>query len=102
MSVKTEFDEYETGLLRLIDEFLAGNIDLASFQGAWIDYYIDTVPDDFPDEDYDDFFWSVHDKIEVTGEQPSEIDLRLGWMSRVDFTGWLRDLREGYRRKRGH
>jgi hypothetical protein len=92
--------DYDSEMLGMIDDFLAGRASIEAFARAYQEFYIEMIPETAPlTDDQWGFFDMVHERLDWTEFSPSGADAesrRYGWWDSSDYLAWLRAARAEY------
>jgi hypothetical protein len=93
--------DYQSAMLTIIDNFLAGRASMEAFARAYQEFYIDVVPETAPlTDDQWGFFGMVHERLDWTDwSNPAGPDAegrRYGWWDASEYLTWLRAARAEY------
>jgi hypothetical protein len=92
--------DYDSEMLGMIDDFLAGRASIEAFARAYQEFYIEMIPETAPlTDDQWGFFDMVHERLDWTEFSPSGPDAesrRYGWWDSSEYLAWLRAARAEY------
>ena len=83
--------DHRGALDALLNQFLQCQIPLSEFEGRFGAYYLTTIPDDGLTDAEWDYYTVVHEKLELTSEDPDALDRADGWIDESQLRRWLAD-----------
>lgn len=86
--------QYVLRLVEIVDDFLEGRCDFATFAERYQQYFIEVVPGSYLSDCELLVLGEVHERSEWTAPAPPDEDRVDGWIDVGEFTAWLAAFRE--------
>lgn len=78
-------------LRRLVRSFLRNEMDFATFEREYVEFFADGNADEFFDERDHELYGALFERLQWTSERPSGIDRASGYHTIADTSSWIRE-----------
>lgn len=81
--------EYRQKMLGMVKDMLLKKQSVRDFEKEFYFFFLDDVPSDALEEDDEEFFIEIKDKLEMLSESPTEEDRKYGYIKEDEFFQWI-------------
>lgn len=83
--------DYKKELTKKVQKLLNNEITVPEFESQYYMYFLDEVPENALNDNDNEFFADIQEKLDWVSESPNEEERGYGWINHSEFIEWLKN-----------
>jgi hypothetical protein len=89
--------DYKKELLERINKLIGKEISVPEFENQYYLYFLNEVPNDALNDDDNELFAEIQEKLDWVSENLSEEERKDGWINQDEYIEWLKNKITDYK-----